>query len=96
MRAGGTVLTLELAPSGGRSGKEAAFALLDGLRIIDISNNLGDSKSLITHPATTTHRAMGPEGRAAIGLSDGVVRLSVGLEDADDLIRDLEQALKQI
>jgi O-succinylhomoserine sulfhydrylase len=96
MSAGGTVLTLELAPSGGRSGKEAAFALLDGLRIIDISNNLGDSKSLITHPATTTHRAMGPEGRAAIGLSDGVVRLSVGLEDADDLIRDLEQALKQI
>ena len=96
MRAGGTVLTLELATTGGRSGKEAAFALLDGLRIIDISNNLGDAKSLITHPATTTHRAMGPEGRAAIGLSDGVVRLSVGLEDADDLIGDLEQALKQI
>jgi O-succinylhomoserine sulfhydrylase len=96
MSAGGTVLTLELAPSGGRSGKEAAFALLDGLRIIDISNNLGDSKSLITHPATTTHRAMGPEGRAAIGLSDGVVRLSVGLEDPEDLLRDLEQALKQI
>src|SRR6478735_1683427 len=96
MSAGGTVLTLELASSGARSGKEAAFALLDGLRIIDISNNLGDSKSLITHPATTTHRAMGPEGRAAIGLSDGVVRLSVGLEDVEDLIRDLGQALKQV
>lgn len=96
MRAGGTVLTLELASGPSVSGKDAAFALLDGLRIIDISNNLGDSKSLITHPATTTHRAMGPEGRAAIGLSDGVVRLSVGLEDPEDLIRDLEQALKQI
>jgi O-succinylhomoserine sulfhydrylase len=96
MQAGGTVLTFELSPSAGRSAKEAAFALLDALRIIDISNNLGDAKTLITHPATTTHRAMGPEGRAAIGLSDGVVRLSVGLEDIDDLIRDLEQALKQI
>jgi O-succinylhomoserine sulfhydrylase len=96
MKAGGTVLTLELSPSPGRSAKEAAFALLDGLRIIDISNNLGDSKSLITHPATTTHRAMGPEGRGAIGLSDGVVRLSVGLEDVEDLIRDLGQALKQV
>jgi len=76
--------------------KQAAFALLDALRIIDISNNLGDAKTLITHPATTTHRAMGPEGRAAIGLSDGVVRLSVGLEDVEDLIRDLGQALKQV
>ena len=74
----------------------AVLALLDGLSVIDISNNLGDSKSLITHPATTTHRAMGPEGRAAIGLSDGVVRLSVGLEDVDDLILDLEKALKQV
>lgn len=92
MSAGGTVLTFELnAPEG--QGKEAAFRLLNGLRVIDISNNLGDSKSLITHPATTTHRAMGPEGRAAIGLGDGVVRLSVGLEDVGDLIGDLEQAL---
>ena len=78
------------------SAKEAAFALLDALRVIDISNNLGDAKSLITHPATTTHRAMGPEGRAAIGLTDGVVRLSVGLEDTEDLIDDLGQALKQV
>ncbi len=60
---------------------------------IDISNNLGDAKSLITHPATTTHRAMGPEGRAAIGLGDGVVRISVGLEGTEDLIGDLDQAL---
>ena len=67
--------------------------LLDALRIIDISNNLGDAKSLITHPATTTHRAMGPEGRAAVGLSDSVVRISVGLEDTEDLIADLVQAL---
>jgi O-succinylhomoserine sulfhydrylase len=96
MKAGGTVLTLELQPSPGRTAKQAAFALLDALRIIDISNNLGDAKTLITHPATTTHRAMGPEGRAAIGLSDGVVRLSVGLEDVEDLIRDLGQALKQV
>ena len=66
---------------------------LNGLRVIDISNNLGDSKSLITHPATTTHRAMGPEGRAAVGLTDGVVRLSVGLEDTADLLADLKRAL---
>ncbi|WP_413248695.1 O-succinylhomoserine sulfhydrylase [Sinomonas flava] len=93
MSAGGTVLTFELgAPEG--QGKEAAFRFLNALSVIDISNNLGDAKSLITHPATTTHRAMGPEGRAAIGLSDGVVRLSVGLEDVGDLIGDLGEALR--
>ncbi|GAB2748741.1 O-succinylhomoserine sulfhydrylase [Sinomonas soli] len=92
MSAGGTVITFELDAPEGR-GKEAAFRLLNGLQVIDISNNLGDSKSLITHPATTTHRAMGPEGRAAIGLGDGVLRLSVGLEDVGDLIGDLERAL---
>lgn len=96
MKAGGTVLTFELANSPTISGKDAAFALLNALQVIDISNNLGDSKSLITHPATTTHRAMGPDGRAAIGLSDGVVRLSVGLEAVNDLQRDLEQALAAI
>jgi O-succinylhomoserine sulfhydrylase len=89
MTGGGTVVTFEL--KGGR--KERAFEVLDKLRIVDISNNLGDSKSLITHPATTTHRAMGPEGRAAIGLGDGVVRISVGLEGTEDLIGDLDQAL---
>jgi O-succinylhomoserine sulfhydrylase len=89
MTGGGTVVTFELA--GGS--KDRAFEVLDKLRVIDISNNLGDAKSLITHPATTTHRAMGPEGRAAIGLGDGVVRVSVGLEGTDDLITDLDQAL---
>jgi O-succinylhomoserine sulfhydrylase len=93
MTGGGTVVTFELdAPRGG--GKQRAFEVLDKLKLIDISNNLGDAKSLITHPATTTHRAMGPEGRAAIGLGDGVVRISVGLEGTDDLIADLDQALR--
>jgi O-succinylhomoserine sulfhydrylase len=89
MTGGGTVVTFEL--DGGT--KERAFEVLDKLQIVDISNNLGDSKSLITHPATTTHRAMGPEGRAAIGLGDGVVRISVGLEGTADLIGDLDRAL---
>jgi O-succinylhomoserine sulfhydrylase len=89
MTGGGTVVTFEL--KGGT--KERAFEVLDKLQIVDISNNLGDSKSLITHPATTTHRAMGPEGRAAIGLGDGVVRISVGLEGTEDLISDLDRAL---
>ena len=89
MTGGGTVITFELADGG----KERAFEVLDKLELIDISNNLGDSKSLITHPATTTHRAMGPEGRAAIGLGDGLVRISVGLEGTDDLIDDLDRAL---
>ncbi|MBT0566161.1 O-succinylhomoserine sulfhydrylase [Williamsia sp. CHRR-6] len=93
MTGGGSVVTFELAGRGGVVGKQRAFEVLDRMRIVDISNNLGDSKSLITHPATTTHRAMGPEGRAAIGLSDSVVRLSVGLEGVDDLLADLDQAL---
>ncbi|MGZ8177214.1 O-succinylhomoserine sulfhydrylase [Williamsia sp. SKLECPSW1] len=93
MSGGGTVVTFELTDRDGITGKERAFEVLDALRVIDISNNLGDSKSLITHPATTTHRAMGPDGRAAIGLSDSVVRLSVGLESIDDLLTDLDQAL---
>ncbi len=92
MSGGGTVITFELdAPDG--QGKQRAFELLDNLRVIDISNNLGDAKTLITHPATTTHRAMGPEGRAAIGLGDAVVRISVGLEGTEDLISDLDHAL---
>jgi O-succinylhomoserine sulfhydrylase len=88
MSGGGTVITFDLP-----GGKERAFEVLDKLQVIDISNNLGDAKSLITHPATTTHRAMGPEGRAAIGLGDGVVRVSIGLESTDDLIADLDRAL---
>lgn len=93
MSGGGTVITLELAPRGDVAGKARAFEMLNRLQVIDISNNLGDAKSLITHPATTTHRAMGPEGRAAIGLTDSMIRLSVGLEATTDLIRDLDQAL---
>jgi len=93
MSGGGTVVTLELdVPDS--AAKQRAFEVLDSLQVIDISNNLGDAKSLITHPATTTHRAMGPEGRAAIGLDDGVVRISVGLESTDDLIADLDRALR--
>ncbi|WP_027502503.1 O-succinylhomoserine sulfhydrylase [Rhodococcus sp. UNC363MFTsu5.1] len=93
MSGGGTVVTFELdAPDS--EAKKRAFEVLDALRVIDISNNLGDAKSLITHPATTTHRAMGPEGRAAVGLTDGVVRLSVGLEDTADLLSDLDNALR--
>ncbi len=91
MAGGGTVVTFEVA-----GGKEAAFGVLNGTRIIDISNNLGDSKSLITHPATTTHRRIGPEARAAVGITDGVIRVSVGLEDVEDLIEDLTTALGRL
>jgi len=89
MSGGGTVITFELD-----GGKAKAFKVLDRLQVVDISNNLGDAKSMVTHPATTTHRRLGPEKRAEIGLTDGVVRLSVGLEDVDDLREDLEQALR--
>jgi len=89
MSGGGTVLTFELD-----GGKDRAFQLLDALQVVDISNNLGDSKSLVTHPATTTHRRLGAEGRARVGITDGVVRLSVGLEDVADLQEDLDQALR--
>jgi O-succinylhomoserine sulfhydrylase len=88
MDGGGTVVTFELA-----GGKEQAFSVLDRLQVVDISNNLGDSRSLVTHPATTTHHRMGPEGRARVGITDGVVRLSVGLEDVEDLLEDLDRAL---
>lgn len=91
MKGFGSLITFELAAGGA-----AAFQFLNGLELIDISNNLGDAKSLITHPATTTHRAMGEEGRAAIGISDAMVRLSVGLEDPEDLMEDLDRALKAI
>jgi O-succinylhomoserine sulfhydrylase len=88
MSGGGTLVTFEL-----KGGKEAAFAMMNAFRIISISNNLGDTKSLATHPATTTHMRIGPEERARLGITDGVVRLSVGLEDTADLIEDLSQAL---
>lgn len=79
-----------------KGGKEAAFALLNNLQLIDISNNLGDSKSLACHPASTTHMNIGPEARAELGITDGHIRLSVGLEDATDLIADLNQALSHL
>ena len=87
MSGGGTVLAFDLGS------QAAAFRFLDALELVDISNNLGDAKSMATHPATTTHRSMTPEQRAEIGLSEGWVRLSAGLEDADDLARDLARAL---
>ena len=89
MTAGGSVISFELA-----GGKEAAFRLLNRLKIIDISNNLGDAKSLICHPATTTHQRLSPEDRAHVGITDGFVRLSVGLESVDDLLADLTQAFQ--
>ncbi len=87
MSAGGTILTLDLGT------KQKAFAFADSLTIVDISNNVGDSKSLVTHPATTTHRRLGSEMRAQVGITDGLLRLSVGLEDVEDLHKDLDQAL---
>jgi O-succinylhomoserine sulfhydrylase len=88
MRLGGTMVTFEV-----EGGKARAFDVLRHLAIIDISNNLGDAKSLITHPASTTHRNIGAEARAAMGITDGMLRLSVGLEDPEDLMADLSQAL---
>ena len=76
-----------------KGGKEAAFKALNRLTLVDISNNLGDAKSLVTHPATTTHMRIGAEERAKLGITDGTVRISVGLEDVEDIIADLQQAL---
>ncbi|MGO9771159.1 MAG: O-succinylhomoserine sulfhydrylase [Roseiarcus sp.] len=88
MSGGGTLVAFEVA-----GGKSEAFAMANALSIVGISNNLGDAKSLITHPETTTHQRLKPEQRAALGIGPGLLRLSVGLEDADDLIEDFAQAL---
>ena len=88
MADGGTVVTFTID-----GGRPEAFGLLNGLRLIPISNNLGDAKSLATHPASTTHHRIGAEGRAAVGIGDDMIRLSVGLEHPDDLIGDLDRAL---
>ncbi len=77
-----------------KAGKWAAFETLNRLKLIDISNNLGDAKSMVTHPATTTHMRIGAEERAKLGIGDGTVRISVGLEDVEDVIADLQQALR--
>lgn len=93
---GGTVVTFNIDVPPGTDpvvAKKRSFQFLDALQIVDISNNLGDTKSLVTHPATTTHRKLGPDGRAAVGISETTVRLSVGLEDPADLLEDIEQAL---
>ncbi|MBF0374651.1 MAG: O-succinylhomoserine sulfhydrylase [Alphaproteobacteria bacterium] len=88
MRAGGTMVTFTVG-----GGRERAFRLLNALRLIDISNNLGDAKTLITHPATTTHHRLGAEERDRVGIGEGMLRLSVGLEDVLDLEDDLKRAL---
>ncbi|GBQ57835.1 O-succinylhomoserine sulfhydrylase [Novacetimonas hansenii] len=91
MSAGSTLVAFEVA-----GGKEGAFAFMNALRLISISNNLGDARSLVTHPATTTHMKIGPEERARLGITDGVIRFSVGLEDAEDLIDDLRRGLSAV
>jgi O-succinylhomoserine sulfhydrylase len=91
MTGGGTVVTFEVT-----GGKDAAFSVMNAFGLIAVSNNLGDSKSLVTHPATTTHMRIGAEERAKLGITDGVIRLSVGLEDLEDLKDDLSQALATI
>jgi O-succinylhomoserine sulfhydrylase len=88
MGSGGTLVTFDL-----KGGKEVAFRFLNALKIIKISNNLGDAKSIATHPATTTHSRLPEDQKVALGITPGLVRLSVGLEDAGDLIDDLRQAL---
>jgi O-succinylhomoserine sulfhydrylase len=88
MSLGGSMVTFEV-----EGGKRKAFDVLRHLAIIDISNNLGDAKSLMTHPASTTHRNIGAEARATMGITEGMLRLSVGLEDVEDLMADLRQAL---
>ena len=89
MSGGGTTIGIEFNGS-----QRDAFAFMDALRIIDISNNLGDSKSLITHPSSTTHRRLTPEVQASMGITPSVLRLSIGLEHVDDLLKDISQALK--
>ncbi len=89
MSSGGPMVSFDLA-----GGKDAAFRFSDALRIVRISNNLGDARSLVTHPATTTHQRLTPEARAALGISDGLLRLSVGLEAPEDLQADLGRALR--
>lgn len=90
MRGGSTLVGFEV-----KGGKQAAFRVLNELKLAKISNNLGDAKSLVTHPATTTHQRLKPEDRAALGISEGFIRFSAGLEHAEDLIEDLTAALEK-
>lgn len=91
MSGGSNLVAFELA-----GGKAAAFKMMNGLEVIKIANNLGDAKSLITHPSTTTHQRLSEEDRLELGITQGIVRLSCGLEDGDDLIKDLAFALEQV
>jgi len=91
MKAGSTLCAFEI-----KGGKQGAFRFLNALKLILITNNLGDAKSLITHPTTTTHQRLTPDQRAELGIGDGLVRLSCGLEHADDLIEDLLTALDKV
>jgi O-succinylhomoserine sulfhydrylase len=86
---GGGIVTFEVKPVSGRSAQESAWALIDSTQLISITANLGDAKSTITHPATTTHSRVTPEARLAAGISDGLVRIAVGLEHIEDLKADL-------
>jgi len=90
MAAGGTIVSLYVD-----GGREQAHAVLDALALVDISNNIGDSRSLMTHPASTTHAGLSADVREEMGVEEGLLRLNVGLEDADDVIDDLDQALRQ-
>ncbi|MFV0336325.1 MAG: O-succinylhomoserine sulfhydrylase [Tropicimonas sp.] len=91
MKQPGTVLSLDI-----RGGQAGAFRFLNALKIMTISNNLGDAKSIVTHPATTTHQRLSEEHRASLGITPGLVRVSLGLEDSDDLIADVRQALDAV
>jgi O-succinylhomoserine sulfhydrylase len=91
MRGGSSLVAFEVA-----GGKPAAFRFLNALKLVRISNNLGDAKSLITHPATTTHQRLSPAARAELGISDGMVRLSAGIEHAEDVATDLTVALEKV
>jgi O-succinylhomoserine sulfhydrylase len=91
MRGGSTLVCLEVA-----GGKAAAFRFLNALELVRITNNLGDAKSLVTHPATTTHQRLTPQARAELGITDGVVRFSAGLEHPDDVLADVTNALAQV
>jgi O-succinylhomoserine sulfhydrylase len=91
MTGGSTLVAFEM-----KGGKDAAFKLQNALEVVTISNNLGDTRSIITHPATTTHKNLTDEARAELGISPGTVRFSAGIEDVDDLLEDFAQALAKV
>ena len=96
MKAGGTIVSFELNHSSNQNGKKVAFKFQNSLDLIKISNNLGDCKSLVTHPATTTHQRLSKKERKRLSINDNLLRISVGLEDLDDLKEDLYLGLKKL